>query len=137
MRASSVRWSVDAGSAIFVQFHPASEPGADAQGCIDPLQVRVLDVLLEPRADLYEGLFVGDATPRRLRTRSNAADDVAGFIKDRIAVEVIEVPARSAGLLGELTGVRIECRECVAQEDAASSLLRTRTATKHPTGQSS
>jgi hypothetical protein len=96
-----VRWSVDNGSAL-VQFHPAPEHGLYPDRRVDPLQVGVLDVLLDFAAELDEGLLLGGALPRGFELRANAADDLAGLLEDGVTVEVIEVPAGGAGLLGEL-----------------------------------
>jgi hypothetical protein len=49
-----------------VQFHPAPERRFHADGGVDALEVRVLDVLLDLRTEIDERLLLGDAIPRRL-----------------------------------------------------------------------
>ena len=123
MLASSARWSVGIGSAL-VQFHPAPERRLDADGRVDPLQVGVLDVLLDLGAELDERLLLGRARARRLGLGADAGDDLARLLEDRVAVEVVEVPAGRAGLLGELARLLVERRQRVAEEDAARALGR-------------
>ena len=115
--ASAVRWSVGIGSAL-VEFHPAPQRRLDPYGRVDPLQVGVLDVLLDLAAELDEGLLLGGALARRLGLGADAGDDLAGLLQDCVAVEVVQVPARGAGLLGEFPGLPIEGWKRVTEKDA-------------------
>ena len=76
-------------------------------------------MLLDLAAELDERLLLGRALARRVGLRADAVDDLAGLLEDRVAVEVVEVPAGGAGLLGELARLLVERRERVAEEDAA------------------
>jgi hypothetical protein len=123
MVASLARWSVGIGSAL-VEFHPAPQRRLDADGRIDPLQVAVLDVLLDLGTQLDESLLLGRALARRLGLRTNAGDDLARLLQDRVAVEVVEVPARCARLLRELACFLVESRERIAEETCTPWDLR-------------
>ena len=79
-------------------------------------------MLLDLGAQLDEGLLLGRALARRLGLRADAGDDLAGLFEDRVAVEVVEVPAGRAGLLGELARLLVERGQRVAEEDAARAL---------------
>ena len=46
------------------------------------------------------------------------------LLEDRVAVQVVEVPAGGAGLLGELAHLFVEGGQRVAEEDAARALRR-------------
>ena len=96
--ASAVRWSVDNGSAL-VQFHPAPEHGLYPDRRVDPLQVGVLDVLLDLATKIDESFLFGCARPRGLELRANAGDNFAGFLEDSVTVEVVEVD-KARGRIG-------------------------------------
>ncbi len=87
------------------------------------------------RAQLDEGLLLGRALARRLGLGADAGDDLAGLLEDRVAVEVVEVPAGGAGLLGELARLLVERRERVAEEHAADALRRALAAAEDGAGQ--
>ena len=59
------------------------------------------------------------AAPGRLRLRADARDDLARLLEDSLAVEVVEVPAGGAGLLGEFVLLLVEGGERVAKENTA------------------
>jgi hypothetical protein len=67
-------------SSALVQFHPATERGLDADRRVHPLEIAVLDVLLDLAAQLDEGLLLGGALARRLGLGADAGDDLALFI---------------------------------------------------------
>ena len=96
----------------------------DADGSVHALQVAVLDVLLDPLADVEERLLLCVAASGRLGLRADACDDLARLLEDVPAVEVVEVPAGGAGLLGELVLLLVEGWERVAEEDTAHALGR-------------
>ena len=75
-------------------------------------------------AELDEGLLLSGALARRLGLGADAGDDLARLLEDRVAVEVVEVPAGRARLFGELACLLVERRERVAEEDAARALGR-------------
>ena len=81
-------------------------------------------MLLDLRAELDERLLLGGALARRVRLRADARDDLARLLEDRVAVQVVEVPAGRAGLLGELARLLVEGGKRVAEEDAARALGR-------------
>ena len=55
---------------------------------------------------------------------ADAVDDLARLFEDRVSVEVVEIPAGGAGLLGELARLLVEGGERVAEENAARALRR-------------
>src|SRR5262245_20455201 len=85
--------------------------------------------------DLDQGLLLGRALPRRLGPGADAADNLARFLEDRVAVEVVEVPAGCAGLLGELAGLFVEAGKRVAEEHAARPLGHALASAESGTGQ--
>ncbi len=66
---------------------------------------------------------------------ADAGDDLARLLEDRVAVEVVEIPAGRAGLLGELARFLVEGGERVAEEDAARALGRALAAAEDRAGQ--
>ena len=123
MLASALRWSVGIGSAL-VEFHPALEQRLHAHWGVDTLEIAVLDVFLDPGPNLDQGLLLGGALARRLGCGPDAASDIARIFENRAAVEVIEVPAGRACLLGELAGLLVEGGKRVAEEHAARPVGR-------------
>jgi len=73
-------------NSAFVQFHPAAEPGLDTHRGVHSLEVRVLDVLLDLLADVEERPFVGGAAARRLGLGTDALDNLARFLEDRLGL---------------------------------------------------
>src|SRR2546428_3648842 len=105
--ASTARWSVAIGSAL-VEFHPALERWLHADWSVDALQVGILDVLLNLCAEVDERLLLDGAPARGVGLGADAADDLRRLLENRVAVEVVEVPAGRAGLLGELARLLVE-----------------------------
>src|SRR5439155_6737046 len=67
---------------------------------------------------------LGSAATRRVGHRANALDDLSRLVKNRVAVEVVEVPPGRASLLGELVPFLIKRGERVAEEHAAGAFGR-------------
>ena len=90
---------------------------------------------LDSLADVEECLLLRGAAPGRLGLRADARDDLAGLLDDGLAVEVVEVPAGGAGLLGELVRLPVEGGESVAEKDTAYALRRALAAAEDRTGE--
>ena len=74
--------------------------------------------------DFEERLLLRIAAPGRLGLRADGRDDLPRLLEDGLAVEVIEVPAGGAGLLGELVLLLVEGGERIAEEDTAHTPRR-------------
>src|SRR5437867_7783582 len=96
--ASTARWSVGIASAL-VEFHPALECRLHANGSVDALEVGVLEVFIDPCAEVDEGLLLGGAAALGVGLGADAGDDLRRLLEDRVTVEIVEVPAGRAGLL--------------------------------------
>ncbi len=81
-------------------------------------------MFLDRGPNLDQGLLLGGALARRLGCGPDAASDLARLFENRAAVEVIEVPAGRARLLGELVGLLVEGGKRVAEEHAARAVGR-------------
>ena len=72
-----------------------------------------------------------------LGLRSDVRNDLARLLEDGLAVEVVQVPAGGAGILGELVLLLVEGGERVAEEDTAHALPRALAAAEDRAGEAS
>ena len=74
-------------------------------------------MLFHLRADFDKCWLFSRAAPGRFGRGTDAAADLSGILQDGVAIQVVEIPARYPGFLGELAGLLFERRQRVAEED--------------------
>src|SRR5439155_8080318 len=85
--------------------------------------VGVLDVLFDPCTEVDEGLLVCSAPAPGVGRGPNAGYNLAWLFKDCVSLEIVEVPARGAGLLGKLGLLPVEGGEGITEEQSYDTLL--------------